>query len=365
MSHLFAALRTSPFLPPALAVPMVIALVFSLFSLTAAPDPARLAAAIRLGVVNEDAGLRLPPIRIADRMVEGMKARLPFALVEIADAEAGRAALEAGEISALLTFPDSFSRDVTGDGTVGYRLLLAENLPSAEAQVAGQLPAMLEGAMSAAVSTVRLALAQGRLPDLTPPVAGTVERLHPIERPAQRVAPFVAVFVTWLAALVGALLAFLAARPLPSAAAAQARSLLPVVSSGLASLVLALTLAATAGTSAGLLPLWLSAWAAMVALGWGFAGLLAWLGLPALVILVPVVFYQAAVGGAQIPLAAAPDWLGAATLGLPFDRLGGLYRALLLGGPVPAWTAPLAIVAATGLALIWAKAAGRRGTALA
>jgi ABC-2 type transport system permease protein len=355
MQAAIRSLRAHPLFVPVLIVPTLITLIFSLFNLTAAPDPARLAAALRIGVVNDDAGMTFPPIKVAARMIDGMGDRLPFTLAEQPDEAAGRAALEAGALTALLIFPESFTGDVLGDGNVGYRLILAENLPAAEAQVAGQLPTMLDTAMSAAVSSIRLSLAKGQLPNPTLPVAGEIERLYPITLPAQRMAPFAAVFTTWLAALIGALLLTVATRPMARDEAALLRTAIPVAVTGVAALTLALLVAATAGVAGGAVTLWLSAWALMLALSWAFGGLFAWHGPAAMLLLLPVAFYQAALGGAQIPPAAAPAWLQSAALGLPFDRVGALYRSLILGGPGPDWL-PLALgLAAAGLVLIWAR----------
>jgi len=348
--------RRRPLLRAALLVPTVITLVFGFFTLTAAPDPARVAGSIRFGVINQDQGLRFPPINIGSRLIEGIGGRLPFQVLNPSDEATARSMLEAGALSAVLILPEPFSATVLSGEPVTYRLILAEHLPSAEAQIAGQLPAMLDAAMSAAVQSMRLALANGELPTIAMPVTGTVERLHPIERPAGRVAPFVAVFTTWLAAMVGALMLNLATRDLPARTAAALRSLVPVAATLLSAAMLVLILVPTAGSAAGSVPLALGAWALSLALALAMGGLLAWTGPAGLIFLLPVVFYQAAIGGAQMPTAGASPWLARIGAAVPFDQVGAVYRALILGGPVPQAGMLAASVAAAGLSLIWLRA---------
>jgi ABC-2 type transport system permease protein len=52
--------RRSELFKPAIIVPIVIMLFFSIFNLTAPSDPARIAYAFELGVVNKDIGPSLP-----------------------------------------------------------------------------------------------------------------------------------------------------------------------------------------------------------------------------------------------------------------------------------------------------------------
>jgi len=130
-------------------------------------------------------------------------------------------------------------------------------------------------------------------------------------------------------------------------------SLVPVFSAGLSSLTLAIILALTAGIDAGFLAFWAVSWAISLVLAWLLNGLLVAFRWPALLLIIPVVFYQVSLGGTQVPLAATPDWLQAVGNMVPFDDIGGILRTKIIGGQNMLPVAPTVAVAGLGLALIW------------
>ncbi|WP_127105761.1 YhgE/Pip domain-containing protein [Pararhodobacter zhoushanensis] len=151
MSFIASALRERPILRGALIVPSVIALIFSLFNLSAAPDPAALASHITIATVNHDAGLPFPPINVAERMISGLSQRLPMPLQTYgSDAEA-RAALEGEDVQAVLIFPQEFSLSVSGSDPVPLTLITSGSLTMAVSQLTGALPGMVESGVAAAV----------------------------------------------------------------------------------------------------------------------------------------------------------------------------------------------------------------------
>ena len=354
MSLIADALRERPVLRGALIAPSVAALIFSLFTLTAAPDPATLASGVTIATVNHDAGLPFPPINMASRLIDGLDARLPMHLRAFDSDEAARAALDAETVQAVLIFPEDFSRAVAGTEAVPLTLITSGSLTMAEAQLTGALPGMVESGVSAAVQSIRLAMARGQMPDMTPPVALTAEALNPPTTAAARVAPFVAGFATALAALVGGILGWVGTRGLGGVRGAALRTLFPVIALPVAALVLAGLVAGFAGGAFG--ALWLAIALLGVAFGWFFAGALALFGPLALLVLVPLAFWQPAIGGGQMPLSAAPEWLHWLAP-LHLDAIGGYLRALILGaGHDFPWSLALG-AAALGLAMIWLRAA--------
>lgn len=339
----------------ALIVPSAIVLVFSLFNLSAAPDPARIAGAIEIGFVKLDTGMTFPPIKVSDRLQQGLSGQLPFSIREFEDEATARTALEAQEIAAFVLFPPEFSSQVFGDEPVDFKVVGAGNLTVAESRLAEQMPMMLQSGIAAAVSSLRLALAKGQMPTGQLPVNMSAEMVHPTANAAAAMAPFAASYTIWLSSMVGAVLLYLASRAVE---AGQGRALLrtvfPVAATGAASLCLTFVVASTAGIDVGFLQFWLLVWALGLALAWFLGGLIAVFGLPVLVLVVPLVFYQAVLGGTQMPAAAAPQWLGWVSALAPFDDIGAMMRSLIIGGTVaPNW-AWLGLIGVAGMAMIWA-----------
>ena len=86
--------RRSELFKPAIMVPAMIMLIFSLFNLTAPADPVRTASAFNLGVVNQDKGLAFPPMKLATVAMDGISGNLPFTVTELDNPEIARSALE-------------------------------------------------------------------------------------------------------------------------------------------------------------------------------------------------------------------------------------------------------------------------------
>ena len=349
MSFLSDALRDRPMLRGALIAPSGIALIFSLFNLSAPPDPARIAPLVTVATVNLDTGLPFPPINVAGRLIEGLSTRLPTGLRSFDNEDAARAALEADEVAAILVFPAGFSRAVASTDPVPLSVITSGSVTMVESQMAAALPAMVEAGVATAVQTFRLAMAQGRLPDMTSPVALSTEVIRPVTAPAARAAPFVSGFVLGLIAMVGALIGYLGTQGLAPRRAALLHVVLPVVAVPLAASVLTALVHGFAGGDA--LGLWLGVAGLALAFTWLFVGALALIGPLALLAIVPLVFWQGALGGTQMPAAAAPEWLlWLNTLGM--DGIGAYLRGVLLGGQA-AFPTVLALGAAgAGLAMI-------------
>ncbi len=354
MHALVNSLRASPFFRGAIAAPVVLMFVFSFFTLTAAPDPARIAKAITLGIVNLDEGAPLLPIKVGDQLVSGLSARAPFATRALATEAEGRAALDAGEVSALLILPAGFTQAVAQRGAVPVpvTIVTSQHLSAMESQLAAAIPGQLQlGINTALAMMAKMFGIQG-----APTVEATLETLHTSPSGAASLAPVTATQAIWLAGFVGALMLFLATRraAAPASAVALLRSVVPLGSTLLATLVLALTIASVTGEWSTFLPLWGAGWLAAYAVTLVAAGAFALLGLWAIVIVLPLAFWQPILSGAQMPLAGAPDWLRAIGELAPFDVVPAAFRAILIGGtdhgflPAAAW----AVVA--GLALVWA-----------
>ena len=190
MSSIRSTLRDRPALRGALFVPSVVALIFSLFNLSAAPDPARIAGQSPIAVVNDDTGLPFPPINMGARMIAGLSGRLPMPVQTFATEDEARAALQAETVVAVLHLPAEFSRSIAGTDAVPLSLITSGSLTAGQGQMAGALPGMIESGISSAILSIRLAMAQGRMPDMTPPVALTAEVVNPAANPAARMAPF-------------------------------------------------------------------------------------------------------------------------------------------------------------------------------
>lgn len=354
MSEIIRNLRAHPMFRAALIVPTTIMLIFSTFNLTAPPDPAKQAASFRLGVVNLDEGSVFPPIKVSDKVLDGLLGNLPFTVLKLASRDVARDALEAGGVAAVLVFPEAFTKKALSSEQVGFEIWNSQHLTITETALGAQLPTMLQLGMSAAVATMRGALAEGRLPSPEMPVSATVETFNKAQSGASLVAPFVMTSATWLAAMVGAIMLFVATKEVPNGMAkAMVRTILPVVSLGLASLALAGIVALTIGDGRLFLPVWMAVWGASLCISWLINGLFSIFGLWSLLVVLPAAFYQPAIGGVQAPITAAPNWLRSIAEILPFDQLGAAYRSVILGGGSGIPVTQFIWVGANGLVLIW------------
>jgi len=356
MSSSIAEFRQSKLFKPAIMVPAMIMLIFSLFNLTAPADPVRTAAAFNLGVVNQDEGLTFPPMKLASLAMEGIAGSMPFTVTVLDDPEIARSALESGDVATVILFPADFSKLAVGDKNFSIEMWKTEHLTVAETQMASQLQMMIPMALSNAVANLRLAMSKGQMPSLDLTVTADVKTLHSAENTATLPAPFVMTFTSWLAAMVGTILLFLATSQMASLNRAYVRTLVPVMTMGLASFVLALVVVSTTLQWAQFIGIWLNVWIVSLCLVWLFMGIFELVGLWSLIIILPTVFYQSVLGGSMAPVAAAPDWLREIGEIIPFDSIGAAYRGVMYdaGGGLPfIWLLSAALI---GIILIWGSA---------
>jgi ABC-2 type transport system permease protein len=194
------------------------------------------------------------------------------------------------------------------------------------------------------------------MPSLAPTVTADVETLHSAESTATLPAPFVMTFTSWLAAMVGTILLFLATSQMASMNRAYVRTLVPVMTMGLASFVLALVVIFTTSQWEQFIGVWLSVWIVSLCLVWLFMGIFEVAGLWSLLVILPTVFYQPVLGGSMAPVAAAPDWLREIGEVIPFDSIGAAYRSVMYdasGGLPFIWLLSAALI---GIILIWGSA---------
>jgi len=356
MSSSIAEFRQSKLFKPAIMVPAMIMLIFSLFNLTAPADPERTAAAFNLGVVNQDEGLTFPPMKLASLAMEGIAGSMPFTVTVLDDPEIARSALESGDVATVILFPADFSKLAVGDKNFSIEMWKTEHLTVAETQMASQLQMMIPMALSNAVANLRLAMSKGQMPSLDLTVTADVKTLHSAENTATLPAPFVMTFTSWLAAMVGTILLFLATSQMASLNRAYVRTLVPVMTMGLASFVLALVVVSTTLQWAQFIGIWLNVWIVSLCLVWLFMGIFELVGLWSLIVILPTVFYQSVLGGSMAPVAAAPDWLREIGEIIPFDSIGAAYRGVMYdaGGGLPfIWLLSAALI---GIILIWGSA---------
>jgi len=356
MSSSIDQFRRSELFKPAIMVPAMIMLIFSLFNLTAPADPKRTAAAFNLGVVNQDEGLTFPPMKLASLAMEGIAGSMPFTVTVLDDPEIARAALESGDVATVILFPADFSKLAVSDKNFSIEIWNTQHLTVAETQMASQLPMMIQMALSSGVSNLRLAISKGQMPSLDLTVTANVETLHRAENTATLPAPFVMTFTSWLAAMVGTILLFLATSQMASLNRAYVRTLVPVMTMGLASFVLALVVVSTTLQWAQFIGIWLNVWIVSLCLVWLFMGIFELVGLWSLIVILPTVFYQSVLGGSMAPVAAAPDWLREIGEVIPFDSIGAAYRGVMYeasGGLPFIWLLSAALI---GIILIWSSA---------
>src|SRR5690606_21248757 len=121
--------------------------------------------------VNADAGVG--PMVLSENLTGAMGGVLPFGLVSLPDENAGRAALDAGAVSALVLIPADFTQAATTGGPITLKVIGTQHLSAVESQfgamLAGQLQAGVSGALAQALAPL------GRTP---PAVIVDSEMLH-------------------------------------------------------------------------------------------------------------------------------------------------------------------------------------------
>ncbi|MDG2339949.1 MAG: hypothetical protein P8L32_01965 [Paracoccaceae bacterium] len=356
MRNLLTKFMGASLAKPAMFVPTAIMIIFSVFSLTAPNDPSRILSAFELGIVNDDKAPPFPPIVVSERLLEGVTTNLPLNLVELATREQAEQMVEQGKIGAALIFGEDFSANAINGEQVSFEILSSQHLTIAEVQVVGQLKAVLPAAMSAGVAGIQLAMSKGQMPTGEMPVSAKINDLVVASAPASISAPFVMLYTTWLAGLVGAILLFMATKSsLVGKEKAIVSTLLPIATTGLSTFMLSMVIGATVAWDL-VFEIWPFIWVSALALTWLFYGLISVFSLASLVLWLPVVFYQSAIGGVMTPRSAAPAWMDFMPSWIEFEALGAAYRGLIHGVDMGYPTAMMGIFAAIGLILIWSKA---------
>ncbi|MGY8873339.1 MAG: ABC transporter [Gammaproteobacteria bacterium] len=346
--------RRSELFKPAIIVPTVIMLIFSIFNLTAPSDPARILSSFELGIVNEDLGPSLP--LISTQAIKGISKSLPFRVTLLKNSETARDALLKGQVSSVITFPENFSQLALSHKNLSIGVLNSQHLTMSETQIASQLPSMLQMALSTFVSNLRASKLNNQGSNVGMMVTTNVETMFKAKSLASLPAPFVMSFTTWMASMVGAILLFLGTRQMAFLNRAYVRTIVPVMTMGFASFALATVVTLTTLQWEVFLMTWLSVWLVCVCLTWLFLGVFEIIGLSALLIILPLVQYQSALSGSVAPVSAAPDWLERIGTAVPFDAIGAAYRAIIFGSDASLPYIWLLSAALMGIVLSWGSA---------
>ena len=345
--------RRSKLFRAAVVVPILIALIFSLFNLTAPNDPEKISSNFKLGIVNLDASLELP--LISTQAIKTISRSLPFRVALFRTSDAAKEALSDGRISSVIIFPENFSELALSDRSINIKVISTEHLTVSETQIAKQLPSMFQMGLSTFISNLRLAKIENKPPSNQMPITIENEALYKANSLASMPSPFVMNFVTWLTAMVGSVLLFLSTNQITLLNRAYVRTVVPVMTMGASSFILAIVVTTSTQQWGSFFMLWLAPWLVSVCLCWLFIGTFTVIGLSAMVVILPTVFYQSVLSGTMIPLTAAPDWLELIGTWIPFDSIGKAYRAIIFdsdGGLPYLWISGAAFI---GLLLNWSS----------
>jgi ABC-2 type transport system permease protein len=343
--------RRSKLFRAAIIVPTIIALIFSVFNLTAPNDPEKISSNFRLGIVNLDNSKSFP--LVSTQAIKAISRSLPFRVGLFKDSEKATIALSNGEISSVIIFPEDFSEQALGESNINIKVINSDHLTVSETQIASQLPSTFQLGLSAFISNIRLAKLKNIVPSSEMPIQIESENLYEAKSLSSIPSPFVMSFITWLSAMVGSALLFLATNQMTLLNRAYVRTVIPVMTMGVSSFTLAMVVTLTTMQLEVFFMSWFFSWFICVCLSWFFLGIFSTVGLLALVVILPVVFYQPALSGTMIPLTAAPEWLEFIGTSVPFDSIGSAYRSVMFGseGSLPfLWLCSAALI---GLFLNW------------
>jgi len=346
--------RRSELFKPAILVPTLIMLIFSIFNLTTPSDPARIASGFKLGIVNQDSGPSIP--LISTQAIKVISKSLPFRVALLENPEIAREALSKGEVATVLIFPENFTQLAFSDKNLNIKILNSQHLTIAETQMAAQLPATIQMALSTFVSSLRLAKSNNQAPNPGMLVTADVETLYAAKSLASLPAPFVMSFTSWLASMVGSILLFLGTKQMSLLNRAYVRTVVPIMTMGVASLALALIVTLTTLQWEAFFMVWLNVWLVTICLVWFFLGVFEIIGLSALIIILPTVFYQSVLSGSMMPVSAAPEWLELIGTSVPFDSIGAAYRSIIYGSDGSLPFTYLFSAALIGIVLSWGSA---------
>ena len=354
-------------------------------------------------------------VRLADQAVAALERQLPLRIARFDDVASATDALDHGVVVAVLVFPPEFTATAVAGEPPPVQLLNSDHLSVLETQIGRQLPQQLQAGLSLFVLTARPQLAALRpfvvapLPTPSPPAAATrrapgdpivpavpvppvavrqleappatpldaigvapgaglpvapaapvrvaTRTLHAASDALLLQAPFVLGFAAWMGALIGSVLLWAGTRGALAdghlAAALVARTVLPLLAATLVSLVAAVTVAWLSESWEHFWQLWAFRWLVMAAALGTITALFSVFGFPALLLAVPLVFYQSVVGGALAPASAAPEWLSWLAH-LPLADMTRGVRALLIGGPSDAvqWSG-IALLLGAAMLMVW------------
>jgi len=319
--------RRSKLFRAAVVVPIAIALIFSLFNLTAPNDPEKISSNYKLGIVNLDTSVELP--LISTQAIKTISRSLPFRVALFRTSDAAKEALTEGRVSSVIIFPEDFSELALGEESITVKMISSDHLTVAETQISKQLPSMFQMGLSTFISNLRLAKIKNKPPSSKMPIMIDSENLYQAQSLASIPSPFVMNFVTWLTAMVGSVLLFLATNQITLLNRAYVRTVIPIMTMGASSLVLAVVVTTSTQQWGSFFMLWLVPWLVSVCLSWLFLGIFTIIGLYAMLVILPAVFYQSVLSGTMIPLTAAPEWLELVGTWIPFDSIGKAYRAII------------------------------------
>ena len=208
--------------------------------------------------------------------------------------------------------------------------------------------------------------AQNAPAKMVPPVVIRSNVLHRAGHFRYLNAPLVLGFSLWMAAMLSAMLFSFALRSVPAGSRPPqlgvVQLIMPVVGLGIGSLLGVLMLAATTEFTSWFLPLWMFLWLSSVALAWCFIGCFNLIGPFALLIVLPLVFYQQLLSGVNSPVDTIPSWISWLDGAVPAPEIVSGIRKILIGGPEsdPAWgflglILGVGFVFSLGTFFIWSK----------
>lgn len=344
----FASLKNKPSFRAAFIIPVAIVLIFSFFNLISVADPSTAVSNAKFGLVVEEQEANA---KMVEQLVDVLKKTVPFASIDYAGSKAAAAALDKGEILAKLTLSTKFGQQLESTKSTVIEVEKATHLTLMENQLSSQIASTLQAAMIAAILSHRLAAATGEPP--TPAVTMMIKGSKSSINPVAIIAPSITTFVIWLSAFVGSVLIFVTTRNEGAGKPVTLfRLFAPLIVSGISALVLATVISTMLSELSLLIKLWGLVWMLLLGLGWLFSGLFAWIGPLAVLIILPLVFLQSALGGTLAPMGAIPDWLQWLAGLAPFQTIGETLRSTILLNELQIPWMPALACMAIGLFLI-------------
>ena len=129
---------------------------------------------------------------------------------------------------------------------------------------------MFQMGLSTFVSNLRLSKIKNEQSSLEMPIMIENETLYKAQSLASMPSPFVMNFVTWLTAMVGSVLLFLATNQMTLLNRAYVRTVIPIMTMGASSLVLAIVVTTSTLQWGSFIMLWLAPWLISVCLELAF-----------------------------------------------------------------------------------------------